>query len=270
MFGSNPLRKGFLLGLLSVLGSAQNVDASGTTSVVFVFEGAGGYCPAFARARLQDPITRSSKPSAPDQQESRVTAELAIMNCALVRRVVDAQTQLLKSRISVAGVYYFAWWQKDLAHLTFEQIRVQGGASLSLRVLGYSMGGSTATEFVQELSLRGVNSVQTVLTLDPVPRGLSAPAGVFDAEEESPFIRATSARRWVNAYQRLDRSSLAVRGVTRGVQGFPVWGADINLKLTEIDFDSSVRKHHVGLLWTPRVSQELRALLEASNREETE
>ena len=116
-------------------------------------------------------------------------------------------------------------------------------------VLGYSNGGHAAIQFAHRLAQRGV-VVALGFTADPVAKGLA----LFRPAREV-LVRPPNAQRWVNFYQRTDRSSLA-RFVP--VRGSPVAGADRNEKV-----DGLGAKAHVRLPGYPQLlmamSKELKA-----------
>jgi hypothetical protein len=238
------------------------LDPSHPTQV-FLFEGAEGYCPRFALARILGGVPTefwktdtSDAPkeiqSAKDRIDSLVKRDTG--NCNLIRSVESEVESLGSERLSRVQFHYYAKGENRAAiacarHLSDEARDL--GVSIGFRGIGYSMGGYTVLEFSKGLR-NGNVPIEKILTIDPVGRHLKWVNGVLFSRDTKSFKVPSNVASWRNFFQKLDTHSLkSGKTVHFGARGSRVFGADQNTQVDPSRLNDLYQ--HVYILDLPEV-----------------
>jgi hypothetical protein len=243
----------------------KSTDASKT--LVFAFEGAGGYCPRYAFLNLlygTDGKTFAEKIlSTPEsfgnlpylrKIRALISSEEASRNCYFARSISEAMLKLTPEERSRIDLRYYS---KD-GNGEAEKCALLDHKNRK-RLLGFSMGAYAALQFAQGLE-RTDHPIEKVLTIDPVGKNTQFITGVFFSLDNPTIKRTKNASSWKNYFQKFDtRSIYDTEFMKLWARGSRVIESDADIEIEPMSFEDpwGLEFPHFGILMTKEVQNEI-------------
>ncbi len=239
---------------------------------VFLFEGAGGYCPRYAYMNLD--VDHAKKTRATHFAETRETVE----NIEYIREIRSLLSREFNSRLcntarNIEQFQYnerknlskrvrFHYYSKNGYEDAIRCIKSQDNGQ-KIRIFGYSMGGYAALQVAQELE-RDQRPIEQVFTLDAVGQKFNWISGVFCSEDNKIFERTSNVALWTNVFQKFDEKSVYDSPWLKlGARGSRVIGADENIDVPITSFETLYQREftHIAIHLVPETQERLRQFL---------